>query len=131
MRRMLPLALCAALAILAVPPSVAGLMSGVVGVVLNTTCPGPCGSLPKPWPRYEGDNLVVVIRHLPDRELVVRLHPSDGRFGAELVPGIYKVRAVIVPRSARSCWEGETKKVLVSDGVATRIRLHVNNACVL
>jgi hypothetical protein len=125
--------LCAALALFAAAriSASAGLSSGVLGVVLNTTCPGPCSLLPKPWPRYEGNNLVVVIRHLPDRELVVRLRPTDGRFGAELVPGAYRIRAAIVPRDAQRCWEGETKKILVGDGVFTRVRLHVNNACVL
>ena len=125
------LVLCAALAMLPAALRAAASTSGVVGVVLNTTCPGPCALPPKPWPRYEGENLVVVIRHLPDRELVSRLHPTDGRFGAELVPGAYKVRAAIVPRSARECWEGETKKILVTDGVLSRVRLHVNNSCVL
>ena len=99
------------------------------GVVYNTTCYGPC-RYPPPAPRlYTADNLVVNIRSLPDRELIAKLHPKDGRFRIELPSGPYRVAAKV--RDGGSCWPAEAKKVQVVSGQTTRVQLHVYNACIV
>jgi len=105
--------------------------SGISGVVLNATCPGPCSTPPKPLPVYEGDNLVVIIKKLPERTLVARLFPKDGHFGIEVAPGLYRVKARIRERGDFTCWEGSRRKVEVFDGMVTNTRLRVTNICVL
>jgi hypothetical protein len=105
--------------------------SGISGVVLNATCPGPCSVPPKPLPPYQGDNLVVTIKKLPERILVARLRPTDGTFGIELDPGLYRVRARIKEQAQFSCWEGSHRKVEVFEGMISRVRLRVTNICVL
>ena len=105
--------------------------SGISGAVLNATCPGPCSIPPPPLPRYEGDGLTVVIRTLPERELVARLFPTDGSFGIEVPPGLYRVRAFIGDPRKPNCWEGSTRRVTVEDGAVTRVRLRVRNVCVV
>jgi len=99
------------------------------GVVYDATCYGPCQYPPPPPRPYTRDNLVVTVRSLPDRELVARLHPKDGRFRVKVRPGAYRVRAFI--RNGGSCWEGEYKDVRVAEGGTTGVRLRVYNACIV
>jgi len=103
--------------------------TGIKGVVLNTTCPGPCQYPSPPPPRYTGPGLTVKVRSLDTQELVATLHPKDGRFRVEVAPGPYRVRASVADGS--SCWQGEAKQVKVVAGAFTPVRLHVNNACVV
>lgn len=102
----------------------------LMGSVLNATCPGPC-RIPPPLPLYEGDNLSVVIRALPERLLIARLHPKDGTFEIELPPGLYRVRAVVGQPKLDTCWEGSLRKVLIESGATRKVRLKVRNVCVL
>jgi hypothetical protein len=129
-RRLLVLAFLLAAAALPVQAAAQGSGTGTIkGVVYDTTCYGPCQYPPPPPQLYTHDNLVVTIRSLPDRELVAKLHPTDGRFQIEVAPGLYRVRAKI--RDGGYCWEGEAKKVQVVEDQTTRVRLHVYNACIL
>ena len=116
----------------ALPAQAAAQGSGtgtINGVVYDTTCYGPCAYPPPPPQPYTGDNLVVKIRSLPDRELVAKLHPTNGRFQIEVAPGLYRVRAKV--RDGGYCWQGQAKKVQVVEDQTTRVRLHVYNACIL
>jgi hypothetical protein len=99
------------------------------GAVYNTTCYGPCRYPPPPPPLYTGDDLVVGIRSLPDRELVAVLHPKDGRFRIDLEAGYYRVRAFI--RNGGPCWEDDVKNVKVVEDQVTWVRLSVYNACIV
>jgi hypothetical protein len=99
------------------------------GVVYDTTCYGPCRYPPPPPQLYTRDDLVVTIRSLPDRELVAKLYPKDGRFRIELPSGPYRVRALI--RNGGDCWQGEAKDVKVVEDQTTWVRLHVYNACIV
>jgi hypothetical protein len=123
--------LCALVAIAAasVPAGAgAGTETGIKGVVLNTTCYGPCRYPPPPPPPYTGPGLTVAIRTV-DGKLVERLHPKDGRFQVAEPPGTYRVRARV--GTDPSCWRGEVKTVKVQSGAITRVRLHVANACIV
>jgi hypothetical protein len=116
----------------ALPAQAAAQGSGtgtIKGVVHDTTCYGPCAYPPPPPQPYTGDNLVVKIRSLPDRELVAKLHPTNGRFQIEVAPGLYRVRAKV--RDGGDCWQGQAKKVQVVEDQTTRVRLHVYNACIV
>jgi hypothetical protein len=104
--------------------------TGVIrGVVYDATCYGPCQYPPPPPRPYTRDNLVVTVRSLPDRELVAKLHPKDGRFRVKVPAGAYRVRAFI--RNGGACWEGEAKDVRVAEGQTTGVRLRVYNACIV
>jgi hypothetical protein len=129
-RKLLVIAFLLAAAALPVQAAAQGSGTGAIkGVVYDATCYGPCQYPPPPPRLYANDNLVVTIRSLPDRELVAKLHPTDGRFQIEVAPGLYRVRAKI--RHGGYCWEGEAKKVQVVEDQTTRVRLHVYNACIL
>jgi hypothetical protein len=119
--------LLGALAFPAVAPASSD--TGIKGVVLNTTCAGPCRYPSPPPPRYTGPGLTVKVRSLDTQELVATLHPKDGRFRVEVAPGPYRVRASVADGS--SCWQGEAKRVKVVARAFTPVRLHVNNACVV
>jgi hypothetical protein len=106
----------------------AGTETGIKGVVLDTTCYGPCRYPPPPPPPYTGPGLTVAIRTV-DGKLVARLHPKDGRFQVAEPPGTYRVRARV--GTDPSCWRGEVKTVKVQWGTITRVRLHVANACIV
>jgi hypothetical protein len=99
------------------------------GAVYNTTCYGPCRYPPPPPPLYTGDDLVVTVRHLPDRRLVAVLRPKEGRFRIQLRSGAYRVRSFI--RDGGKCWEGEARDVKVAENQVTTVRLRVHNACIL
>ena len=89
----------------------------------------PASRCSSPPPRlYERDNLVVSVRSLPDRELVTKLYPKDGRFRVAVAPGAYRVRAFI--RDGGSCWKGEAKDIKAVEDQTTWVRLHVYNACI-
>ena len=129
MRRLLIIAFVAAAAALPVQAAAQGSGAGTIkGVVYDATCYGPCLYPPPPPERYTHDNLLVKVRSLPDRELVAKLQPTDGRFQIEVAPGLYRVRAKI--RHGGYCWEGEAKRVQVVEDQTTRVRLHVSNACI-
>jgi hypothetical protein len=106
-------------------------VTGISVVVLNATCPGPCSVPPKPWPRYEGDGLTVVVRSLPDRKLVAKFFPTDGTVAFAVPPGLYRVKAWIGDRKTETCWVGSSRKVLVVEGEVTKKRLKVVNVCVV
>jgi hypothetical protein len=128
-RRIAILFALVALGAVSIPPGAgAGTETGIKGVVLNTTCYGPCRYPPPPPPLYTGPGLTVAIRTV-DGELVARLHPKDGRFQVAEPPGTYRVRARV--GTDPSCWRGEVKTVKVESGSVTRVRLHVYNACVV
>ncbi len=129
-RRLLVIALLLAAAALPVQAAAQGSGAGTLkGVVYDTTCYGPCRYPPPPPRLYTRDNLVVTVRGLPDRELVAKLHPTDGRFQIKLPSGPYRVRALI--RDGGYCWEGEAKDVKVVEDQTTWVRLHVYNACIV
>ena len=129
-RKLLVIAFLLAAAALPVQAAAQGSGTGTLkGVVYDATCYGPCQYPPPPPRLYANDNLVVTIRSLPDRELVAKLYPTDGRFQIEVAPGLYRVRARI--RDGGYCWEGEAKKVQVVEDQTTRVRLHVYNACIV
>ena len=106
----------------------AGEAIGIRGVVLDATCYGPCRYPPQPLSPYAGPGLAVVVRSLPDTELVARLHPTDGRFAVKLAPGWYRLKARV--GQDRSCWRGEARKVQVLSGELARVRLRVANECI-
>ena len=100
--------------------------SGIRGVVLDTTCYGPCQVGQDPGP-YEGGGLTVAIRRISTGELVRRLTPEHGRFSPRIRPGAYRV----IARVAGECWEGEAKRVGVKAHEFARVELHVGNTCIV
>jgi hypothetical protein len=130
MRKLLLIALL--LAAVALPATVSADSSGagrIQGAVYDATCYGPCQYPPPPPRLYTQDNLVVTVRHLPDRKLVRVLSPREGRFRVAVRPGAYRVRAFV--RDGGHCWEGEAKDVRVVRDQATRVRLSVYNSCIV
>jgi hypothetical protein len=103
----------------------AGQSSGIRGVVLDSSCAGPCivGEEPQPYP---GSDLRVVIRRLPGQDVARRLSPKGGRFSTRLRPGLYRVNAYV----NASCWQGEAERVRVGRRFSSVI-LHVQNSCLL
>ena len=101
----------------------------IQGAVYDATCYGPCQYPPPPPRLYTHDNLVVTVRHLPDRKLVTVLRPKEGRFRVAVRPGAYRVRALV--RDGGHCWEGEAKDVRVVRDQATWVRLGVYNSCIV
>lgn len=131
MRRLLTL-IALLLAATALPAQAAAEGSGtgtIQGVVYDATCYGPCRYPPPPPRLYTHDNLVVTVRHLPDRKLVAVLHPKEGRFRVAVRPGAYRVRAFV--RDGGYCWEGEAKDVKVVQDQTTWVRLRVYNSCIV
>lgn len=118
-------------AIVALALAVAALAAdgAIKGVVLNTTCPGPCRINQDPQP-YTGD-AVVVVKHLRSGDVVSTLNPQQGQFRASLRRGRYRVSVTVGdPNTKPSCWQGESKTVSVGPKVTTELMLHVNNGCV-
>lgn len=127
---LLVIAFVLAAAVLPVQAVAEGSGAGTIrGVVYDTTCYGPCQHPPPPPRPYTSDNLVVTVRHLPDRKLVAVLRPKEGRFRVQVRPGAYRVRAFI--RDGGTCWEGSYKDVRVAKGQITGVRLGVYNACIV
>jgi hypothetical protein len=133
-RRLVTTAVLAGLLVLSGAPALGAALpssgTGIKGVVLDATCPGPCQYPPNPRP-YTGPGLTVTVRSLATNKLVAILHPKDGRFRVEVRPGPYRVRARIAEERPPTCWQGEAKDVKVTQGAFTMVRLHVHNACVL
>jgi hypothetical protein len=123
------LAVAALLAAATLPaPAVAGETGAIKGVVIDSTCYGPCMYPPPPPRRYVGDDLVVRVRRLPDYELVARVRPKDGRFRVELAPGLYRLRPVVL--DGGYCWHGQARRVHVVAGQTALVRLEVYNDCI-
>lgn len=100
------------------------------GVVLDSTCPGPCAQPPPPLPPYAGPNLVVSIRDLGTGEVLRRLRPADGRFSFRVPKGAYRVRAFVGGQPQPNCYVGSQRRVEVGDA-KVRVRLTIHNACVV
>jgi hypothetical protein len=110
----------------AAPAHPAGSDSGIRGVVLDTTCYGPCQVDQQPEP-YTGPGLTIVVRRISTGEVIRRLSPKSGRFSNQLRPGAYRV----IARVEGECWEGEAKRVGVKAHEFTRVELHVGNRCIV
>ncbi len=126
----------------------AGKPSGIKGVVLNTTCLGPCVSPPPP-PRYTGGGVTVEVRRASDGALVASSAPANGHFRIRVRHGLYDVSAVtsqspcgpvpagskivcpLAEPSAQTCLRGDTQRVRVHRHRFTRVELHVRNVCVV
>ena len=154
MRRVLTvLALLAVLGLLAAPAE-AGKRhkhkpAGVKGVVLNSTCAGPCAEPPPPEPPYTGD-LTITVRRASDGVQVASQAIADGHFRIRVKRGQYDVSAVppnppqceptpetVCPADTQGaaivapCLTGETKRVQVRRHRFSRLELHVQNVCVV
>jgi hypothetical protein len=157
MRRGLTLLAVAAIAVL--PASAEGgkrhkhkpKPAGVKGVVLNSTCFGPCVEPPPPQPPYTGPVTVTVSR-ASDGTLVASREISDGHFKIRVKRGTYDVSAVApTPATCQPtpdtvcpaqddppgqeviapCLTGETKRVQVKRHRFTYVELHVQNVCIV
>jgi hypothetical protein len=120
--------------------------SGIKGVVLSSTCSGPCIYPPPPEPTYTGEATVTVSR-VSNGTPVASSKETDGHFRFRLKRGLYDVTAtpagatptpcppdaVCAAQSAvvvMPCEVGETKRVRVKRHRFTRVELHIQNACV-
>jgi len=150
------LLIIAVIAIALVPASAAGKKrhshkpAGVEGVVLNSTCPGPCAEPAPPAPTYTGAVTITVTR-ASDGQQVASQAISDGQFRIRLKRGLYDVssvppspptceptpeticpmygaenKAIIAP-----CLTGETQRVQVRRHRFTHVELHVSNVCIV
>ena len=124
--------------------------SGVKGVVLDSTCYGPCAEPPPPAPAYSG-LVTITASRASDGTLVASREISDGHFRIRLRRGQYDVSAVppnpspcqpqpgqVCPAGAGAqsaviapCMTGETKRVRVRRHRFTHVELHVANVCVV
>jgi hypothetical protein len=125
--------------------------AGIKGVVLDSTCFGPCVEPPPPQPTYAGP-VTVTVQRAKDGELVARRETSDGEFRVRVKRGLYDVSAVppgpppciptpttVCPAQAgrRStevivpCLMGETKRIRVKRHRVTYVELHVQNICIV
>jgi hypothetical protein len=157
MRRLTVLLALAALALLAAAPAEAGKRkkhkkpAGIEGVVLSSTCYGPCIDPPPPQPLYTGQVTVTVTR-AADGAPVATQAISDGRFRFKLKRGFYDVSAVppVTPiqpcppgyvciaqgqtsqaAMIAPCETGETQRVQVRRHRFTHVELHVQNVCIV
>jgi hypothetical protein len=116
--------------------------SGLKGVVLNTTCYGPCAQPAPPAPAYTGSDLTVTVTRVADGALVGTQHPSDGHFRFRLKRGLYRVSAAIAPTPQPgpvqpqatmppNCWQGDSQEARVHRHRFTRVELHVGNVCIV
>jgi hypothetical protein len=125
--------------------------SGIKGVVLNSTCYGPCAEPPPPEPVYTGAVTITVVR-VADGTTVASQAIDDGHFRLRLKRGTYDVSSVppnppspqpcppgqvCALNGAQSsaiiapCLQGETKRVQVRRRHFTRVELHVQNICIV
>jgi hypothetical protein len=123
--------------------------AGVKGVVLNSTCTGPCAEPPPQSPPYTGP-VTVTVRRASDGTLIASRDTSDGQFRIRVKRGSYDVSAVppnsppcppqqVCPAHGggqpaaliASCLSGETKRVQVRRHRFTYIELHVQNVCIV
>ena len=115
--------------------------SGIKGVVLNTTCYGPCAEPPPPAPAYTGSDLTVTVTRVADGALMATRQPTDGHFRFRLKQGLYRVTAAITPSQQPapvqpqamppSCWQGDSHEARVHRHRFTRVELHVGNVCIV
>jgi hypothetical protein len=150
MRRLTAAFLVLALAVVAAAPADAGTRkhkkpSGIKGVVLSSTCYGPCIEPPPPEPVYTGQ-VTVSVNRASDGALVASSTPSDGRFRFRLKRGLYDVSAIppgpppcppeqICPAGGSAavvlpCEVGETQRVRVKRRRFTGVELRVRNVCI-
>jgi hypothetical protein len=125
--------------------------AGVKGVVLNSTCAGPCAEPAPPQPPYSGPVTVTVSR-ASDGRVVASKVISDGQFKIRVKRGTYDVSSVppnppqceptpttVCPAQGgppgkeviAPCLSGETKRVAVKRHRFTYVELHVQNVCVV
>lgn len=130
MRRLAAIIAVAAAMLVAAAPAGAGAEpGGIGGRMFDVSCYGPCVPDQESRPYY-GHNVNVIIRTLPERELVAILVPRKSYFGPLAVaPGLYRVRARF-PRD-EYCWQGSRRRVKVDPGEIAHVRLHVQNACIV
>jgi hypothetical protein len=115
--------------------------SGIKGVVLNTTCYGPCAEPPPPAPAYAGSDLTVTVTRVSTGATVATQQPADGHFRFRLKRGLYRVTAAISPTPQPgpvqpqamppSCWQGDSQEARVHRHRFTRVELHVGNVCIV
>jgi hypothetical protein len=126
--------------------------AGIDGVVLNSTCYGPCAQPQGEQPVYSGP-VTVTVQRASDGATVASREVSDGHFRFRLPRGLYDVSSVPPSPSppppcppqqvcaaeggAQSavivapCVTGETKRVQVRRHRFTHVELHVSNACIV
>jgi hypothetical protein len=125
--------------------------AGVRGVVLDSTCFGPCVDPPPPQPAYNGP-VTVTVQRASDGALVASQAISDGRFRIRVKRGLYDVSSVppnpppceptpdtVCPAQGDApskemiapCLAGETKRVRVKRHRFSHVELHVQNVCVV
>jgi hypothetical protein len=153
-RRVLTAVALLSVLVLAATPAAAGKRhkhAGVKGVVLNSTCPGPCTQPPPPESPYTGP-VTVTVRRASDGALVASQETNDGHFRMRVKRGRYDVSAVppnppqcqpqpgqVCPAGSSGqsaaivepCMTGETKRVRVRRHHFTYVELHVRNACIV
>jgi hypothetical protein len=137
------LAVLAAMAVVAAPADAGNrpnskAPSGIKGVVLNTTCYGPCAEPAPPAPAYTGGDLTVTVTRAADGATLRTQNPSDGHFRFRLKRGLYRVTAAVAQGSVQpqaamppSCWQGDSREARVHRHRFTRIELHVGNVCIV
>jgi hypothetical protein len=124
--------------------------AGVKGVVLNSTCYGPCVEPAPPQPAYTGP-VTVTVKRASNGATVASKAVSDGHFRMRVKRGTYDVSSVppnpptcqptpetVCPASGDAsaaivapCLMGETKRVQVRRHHFTYVELHVSNVCVV
>jgi hypothetical protein len=123
--------------------------SGVVGVVRDATCYGPCAVPAEPDPVYSG-SVTVSVQRASDGVQVASAAITDGHFRFRLKRGAYDVSSVppappscqppmLCPAQASSaktavvapCETGETQRVQVRRHRFTQVDLHVQNVCIV
>jgi hypothetical protein len=116
--------------------------SGIVGVVLNTTCNGACAEPPPPAPLYTGAGLTVTVTRIVDAAVMTSSQPTDGRFRYRLPRGHYQVSAAINELTPQplvngplvippNCWMGDSKEATVRRHHFTHVELRVGNVCIV
>jgi hypothetical protein len=98
--------------------------SGVRGVVLDTSCAGPCIADQAPSP-YTGPGLTVAVHQ--SGEVIKRLSPETGHFRTKLRPGLYRISASV----EGNCWQGESVRTRVRRHRFSTLTLHVTNVCIV
>jgi hypothetical protein len=128
------LAVLAALALLVAPAGATKRHkhkpSGVEGVVLNSTCYGPCVDPAPPEPVYTGAVTITVSR-ARDGTIVASQAISRGHFKLRVKRGLYDVSSVPPNPSPQPCLTGETRRVEVRRHRFIRLELHVQNVCIV
>jgi hypothetical protein len=138
------IALAALLFLLLAGQAEAGKKAGVKGVVLDSTCAGPCVE-PQPQAQPHVGDVTVVVRRASDGAQVASKQTTDGHFRIRVKRGLYDVSAIppgpppcgpdeVCPAASPSvvpCQTGDTKRVRVRRHRFSRVELHVQNVCVL